>query len=256
MVLKPGRIATAAALTATLAMPVTHAAAADLTRLRPATVEAYDSAGDNADGWRRRHRHDDGVDAGDIIAGILVLGGIAAIASAVSRDDDEPRERYPRDARYDTPGEDESESRGLARAIDMCVAEVERGRERVSSVEDASRDASGWEVSGVLEGGAGFTCRIGNDGRIDDLSVGPQGNAGNGAYADRSSGDPQYSDETYERLRAAQSERQGENAADYSAPADDDIYDDDPRPAYPGGPLPGEEGYDESIAAQDYGSAG
>ena len=36
-------------------------------------------------GWGGHHRHRDRVDAGDIIAGVLILGGIAAIASAASR---------------------------------------------------------------------------------------------------------------------------------------------------------------------------
>jgi hypothetical protein len=43
-----------------------------------------------ADGWRGQrgwghYRHDRGVDAGDIFAGLLILGGIAAVASAVSK---------------------------------------------------------------------------------------------------------------------------------------------------------------------------
>ena len=33
-----------------------------------------------------RDRHHDGVDAGDIIAGALVIGGIAAVASSIGND--------------------------------------------------------------------------------------------------------------------------------------------------------------------------
>ena len=253
MVLKPGRIATAAAIAAMLSLPTSQTAAADFARLGPAKIGAYDAAGDRADGWRRRHRHDGGVDAGNVIAGILVLGGIAAIASAVTRDREEERVRYPQDTRYRTSRGDNSESRGLTRAVDMCVAEIERGRDRVSSVDDAARNASGWRVSGVLKGGAGFTCHIGNDGRIDDVSIGAGVGFRSGDRDDyRALEDRQYSDETYERLRAAEREREGEADPDYSAPADEDIYRDEPHPAYPGGPLPGEEGYDESIAARDY----
>jgi len=252
MVLKPRRIAAAAALVATLAMPVTHAAAADLARLRPAVVEAYDAGADHADGWRRRNRRD-GVDVGDVLAGILVLGGIAAIAGAASRDRDEQPDRYPadarypRDARYRTPGSDGAESRGLTRAVDMCVDEVERSRARVSSVDDAERDARGWRVSGELDDGAGFTCRIGNDGRIDDVSIGALGEA---AY-DAADGS-QYSDETYARLRATHRDDERVGGLDDGPPVDGDSYGSDPQPAYPGGPLPGEEGYDEAIAAQGY----
>ena len=35
-------------------------------------------------GWGGRHHHDDGIDGGDVFAGLLILGGIAAIASAAS----------------------------------------------------------------------------------------------------------------------------------------------------------------------------
>ena len=49
-----------------------------------------------------RDRHGDGIDAGDIIAGAVILGGIAAIASAASKND-----RY-RDikVKYVSPGEE------------------------------------------------------------------------------------------------------------------------------------------------------
>jgi hypothetical protein len=43
-----------------------------------------------------------GIDAGDVIAGALIIGGIAAIAAAVSDDDD--GDRYDRDYRYDRAG--------------------------------------------------------------------------------------------------------------------------------------------------------
>ncbi|MDF8335251.1 hypothetical protein [Novosphingobium cyanobacteriorum] len=44
-----------------------------------------------ADGWRGHrggwghHRHDRSIDAGDVFAGLLILGGIAAVASAISK---------------------------------------------------------------------------------------------------------------------------------------------------------------------------
>lgn len=40
-------------------------------------------------GWRHRH-HGDGVDGGDVLAGLLVVGGIAAIAAAASSTNDKP----------------------------------------------------------------------------------------------------------------------------------------------------------------------
>ena len=266
MVMKPGRLTAAAAFAAMLAMPATNAAAADLARVRPAAVKAYDAGLDSANGWRRHHRRD-GLDAGDVIAGVLMLGGIAAIASAASRSRNDRPDRYPDDARYPQdarypdsrypddarsrlPGRDRPESSGLARAVDMCVDQIERGRERVSNVDNATRDSRGWQVSGDLVGGEHFTCRIGNDGRIDDLSVGSPYDAAYSGTVDR-----QYSDETYARLRAEQADAVPYSPG-YEAQADEDVYGDDPRPAYPGGPLPGEDGYDESVASSDYAPVG
>jgi hypothetical protein len=53
----------------------------------------------------------------------------------------------------------------------MCVDAVERGRHRVDTVDNVSRDRGGWTVSGRLENGSAFGCRVGNDGRIDDVDV-------------------------------------------------------------------------------------
>ena len=49
-----------------------------------------------ADAQRYRDRNNDGISAGEVIAGALIIGGIAAIASASNRD------RY-RDDRYRGP---------------------------------------------------------------------------------------------------------------------------------------------------------
>ena len=53
-------------------------------------------------GWH--NRHDDGIGAGEIIGGILILGTIAAVASAASK---ENREARNRDYRYDPPYRDD-----------------------------------------------------------------------------------------------------------------------------------------------------
>ena len=80
-----------------------------------------------ARGWGHRHHDRGGVDAGDIFAGLLVIGGIAAIASAASKKNKQPREgdyRYPDDragqeetwrepqADYGRPGDDRGATRG------------------------------------------------------------------------------------------------------------------------------------------------
>ena len=79
------RFASAAALAASLSMAATPLSAAELPQLAGhRAVEApgvFDADAVNADGYRRWHRRDR-VDAGDVIGGILVLGTIAAVASA------------------------------------------------------------------------------------------------------------------------------------------------------------------------------
>jgi hypothetical protein len=189
----------------------------------------------------RRYRDwddDDGIDAGDVIAGVAVIGAIAAMAG-VFDDRDEPR-RVPVDAR----GRADEERSGLARAVDMCVAEVERGRVRVTGVDEATRDASGWRVSGETDEGRRFDCRISNDGRIDAVDTDETGVRYRSAMAGGAV--EQYSDAVYARARTEQ-----DGSAVPALPSDAysaDPYSDDPRPAYPGGPLPGEEGYDDYVS--------
>ncbi len=123
--------------------------------------------------WHRWHR--DRVDAGDVIAGAIILGGIAAIASAASKRDREDRVSEPPPAPDDRQGyADGGADRdvGLDRAADMCADAVERRSVSVASVDSVTRDRAGWAVSGALETGADFSCRIGNDGQIQDVELG------------------------------------------------------------------------------------
>jgi hypothetical protein len=156
-------------------------------------------------------RHDDRIDAGDVIAGAVILGGIAAIASAANkRDRDEPapppvpvdRQDYS----YDQPDRDVA----LDRTADTCVDAVERGRDRVDSVDDVTRGREGWTVSGVLANGGGFACLIGNDGHVENVRVA-------GSRADAASSD----DRSYDGPR--------HDADDRTAPSD--RGDDPPPPA-------------------------
>ncbi|RPF72649.1 hypothetical protein EG799_03015 [Aurantiacibacter spongiae] len=211
--------------------------------------------------YDRYRRHRGGVDAGDVVAGVLVLGTIAAIASAAgNRDRDRyeyrDRDRYPpRDdgnyyRRGGWQGESDYGSDGMDRAVDMCVAEVES--RLVGSVDEARRTADGWHVAGQMRDGEGWRCWIDNDGRVqsvdraaaryapsDDVAVYP------------GVPDPgQLDDEVYARARAAQTtpaDRAYSYDGDrgYGAAQPDRDYGSDPQPAYPGGPLPGEEGYDD-----------
>ena len=202
-------------------------------------------------GWRRNR-----VDAGDVILGAVLIGGIAAIASsALRRERDRDRDvivydRVPdrrdgewvrRDARPTRPvgATSGAMASGLDNAAALCVDAVERDA-RVESVDNVRRDASGWEVTGALARGQGFRCRIGNDGRIAAIDLGDGAAVG-------SSADGQWSGDAY---AAARQEIGGTVRPDIAvqettmtAPVTM------PRraaaaqamPAYPGGPIPGED---------------
>lgn len=226
MALTGNRLAMGTALAAVLSMVATPVLAADIPLPRAAHAAA--PADDIA---QHRRRHNNGVDAGDIIAGVLVLGGIAAIAGAASkadrrdrdyRDYPEPRP-YPEDPRYRAPTEpyrgdyqSGGQSGGMDRAVDMCVAEVERSAQ-VGTVDNASRNGDGWFISGETGNGAPWTCRIGNDGRISDVDLGDNYRSDNSGYAAPSDDryadggqntGSQYDDETYARARAQLGTRQ------------------------------------------------
>lgn len=149
-----------------------------------------------ARGWGhppRHHHHGDGIDAGDVFAGLLVLGGIAAIASAASSARKntparEPDYRYPdtRDAgrdggrdygepQADLPGDQggagQNANLSIGGAIDACVAEVERGSRAVDTVDEARRAADGWSVEGRLADGRDFSCTVDRDGRARDVTI-------------------------------------------------------------------------------------
>lgn len=91
------------------------------------------------------HGHND-VDAGDVLAGIAIIGGLFAIASAASRN----RERYePSYARNGSP---------YRVVVNSCGYEADeaygRGNVRVTDVEQVGRDT--FRVSGVVERGGGY----------------------------------------------------------------------------------------------------
>jgi hypothetical protein len=192
------RFTAASACAAAFSLLATPAAAVDLPQ--PARASAYGTAvyeGDMAEDRRwRRHRHRAGVDAGAVLAGVLILGTIAAVAGAAKRNREAERPApYPAEPyRYRQGGYDAG-GRGLDRAVDMCVDEIERGPDRVGAVDGANRTGEGWSVSGALEDGAGFTCRIDNAGRIRGIDIGGD----RGAY--EPAADNQYSDDVYARAR-------------------------------------------------------
>ena len=151
-----------------------------------------------------RHWHRDrGIDAGDVLAGVLIIGGIAAVASAASKSnrtrdardyrypDRYPESRYPSDNDYrdwraqrdDDSGyanerEDDrygsSDWRGgesIDGAVNACTGEIERGNRQIESVEGVNRASDGWRVDGRLSDGRSFSCTAGPDGRIRSATV-------------------------------------------------------------------------------------
>lgn len=237
-------------------------------------------------GWRRGWRRHRGVRAGDVLAGVAIIGGIAAIASAANNNN--RRDRYDRRRDRDRDWQQDQELRELReqnreqqRELEYLRSrgvEVERYRGRgaedrfpeeqrravapigidgaidtcndvaardgaVRDVDGVERTGSGWSVRGTIEGGEAFDCRISNDGQIEALNYGSgfrgaQESDRFDGYANRAEG--QLSDDSYANARLALAER-----ADVREPLDARFADSSPtrttpRPAYPGGLVPGE----------------
>ena len=111
--------------------------------------------------YRDRYRdRDRGIDGGDIITGIAILGGIAAVTSALSRDGS--RYGYGNGNRY---------RGGYNQAVQSCGYEAQRigrGQVRITDVDRTGNDR--FRVRGVIEsgydrGGYGYDNRYG---RYDD----------------------------------------------------------------------------------------
>lgn len=139
-------------------------------------------------GWGGRH-HRDRVDAGDVLTGILIIGGIAAIASAASSNNKKKRDRYERrdesypdqrdqrdysreDDRPEWQGQQRGEAGGdINGAINRCMNEVSRGSSRVRDVDSVAREGDGWRVMGSMTTGSSFSCAVDRDGRIRNVNI-------------------------------------------------------------------------------------
>lgn len=166
-----------------------------LSKILVGTVAAGAMAVSTATPAQARDR-DGGIDAGEVIAGALVIGGIAAVAAAAS-DNDRDRWDY-RDRRYDSRYDRDRygyryRGRGMdpRAAVDQCVRAVERrasrysyGRAQVTRITRVRDRRRGFEVRGRLavdERGYGRRGRRGYDtgkfscdveyGRIRDLDI-------------------------------------------------------------------------------------
>jgi hypothetical protein len=102
---------------------------------------------------RRRHRsHHEGVS--DVVAGVALAGGIAALASAITRQKRERRDQAVGDC------SDEAEFRGEGRVVDIVSVQKRKGY---------------YTVEGLLEreqGGLSFLCTVRN-GQIYSYRSGP-----------------------------------------------------------------------------------
>lgn len=255
------RIGAMSAALAAATMALSPAYAAPAARTAPvghnsfATPGAITGVGET-DYHRRYRRHHDRIDGGDVLAGVLILGGIAAIASAASNNREREREERRRyeERRYDDQRYDERRSNprssngsGLDNAVSQCLAEIERDV-RVDSVDAASRNASGWSVSGTLYDGSRFDCQIGNNGRISGIDYsGFSGvsydDEGFVPYGEGEEAEGQWSADSYADARAAIGVGNYAASDIRTVTPPSSTAANDPQPAYPGGPLPGEEGY-------------
>jgi hypothetical protein len=174
---------------------LTTAAAIVLTSVGLSAVPA--EARGRHGGWG--YRHHDRISTGDVLGGLLIIGTIAAIASAASKDKRDRAPDYRPDDRYDPPWRDDNRQdvpryepevpndavpgaygrgEGEARAADACswAVEGDMGDDaRVESITGTEANNGGWYVTGTASRSDGevksFGCSYRN-GRVVDVSFG------------------------------------------------------------------------------------
>lgn len=243
------KLSAAPAILAAASLTATPVLAADLPAPVVVSTVDVDPTWEPGDDVAHNHRYyryrRNRVDGGDILAGVLILGGIAAIASAAKKSDSRYRDRDYRDRDYRSRYPDQrrgdwgyqnNDARGIDRAIDTCVDEVERNA-RIQTVDTVNRNARGWEVTGTIYNGDGWTCSIGQDGRIDAIDYGRGRDDRNyqGSYSDDRD-DQAYEDRDDDRDYQASEDKQYGDDYYAAARARTDAAP-DMTPAYPGGPV-------------------
>ena len=164
MFCRKSRLGTALAAVAALSMVAS-----------PAFAQSWGGwGGDWGSDWGRRRSH---VDVGEVLAGIVILGGIAAIANAASQNHRDRRRddrRYPRQRAngYDNDNDQQwQQNGGLDHAVSRCTEEVSRGSGRSATADVINRDGDGWRVQGRTDAGRPFTCSVDGNGRIRNVGV-------------------------------------------------------------------------------------
>jgi hypothetical protein len=107
-----------------------------------------------------RDRHGDGVDVGDIIAGALVIGGIAAVAGSIGNDRGYgyngtyggPYYGDYNNGRYDNRYGYNYNSGNPRQAVEQCVYAAQRGAygARVTDIRNVDRNRYGYRVKGTV----------------------------------------------------------------------------------------------------------
>ena len=150
---------------------------ANLTRAAIGAATAGALAMSATPAMARDHYDDDGIGAGEIIAGAIVLGGLAAILSSdndrydrYDRYDYRYRDRYG-DPRYGY-GYDYRRYGNSRRAVRQCVNAVEYGSRRygrtdVTEVTSIDRKRDGYKVKGRVVVRDGYGGRWGRGGYYD-----------------------------------------------------------------------------------------
>lgn len=142
---------------------------------------------------RHRHHYRDRVDAGDVIAGIFLIGAIAAIADGAQKSKERNRRERDGDDRY-VPPPPEGDYRATPqgndgaqwvpgnnsfemRAVDACswAAEAESGEQaRVGQIDSVVRNDDAWQVAGTVAAPETmpreFSCTYSN-GRVSSITL-------------------------------------------------------------------------------------
>jgi hypothetical protein len=172
--------------------------AASLAAIAVLSISATPAFAHGRGAWHGHHRHGrGGIDGGDLLAGLLVIGGIAVIADAASKANDrrsDDRADYPGGPDGDFPSEGDyagerdgpdfgqgdysggpgavaGSQQGFDGAVDACSVELDRSDRRISSVDNVRRMGGRYSVEGRLDDGRGYACSVDDTGQIRSVAV-------------------------------------------------------------------------------------